>query len=140
MEFYDGVKESVKEEHGGKQDKEAQKQEEDDEEMPFDQLKKEAEETETTEDAENTGTQIEVLTEDGIAPMEDENTAADTSPTDETEDRAADQVAQTVQEPTSSPAETEQQPDDVVEVLKRIEQQNAEITDLLRGIKRSLDR
>ncbi|MFB6295100.1 MAG: hypothetical protein ABEI97_05035 [Candidatus Nanohaloarchaea archaeon] len=139
MAFYDSVKEDIRDETGAAQD--------DDEEgsMPFDQLKDEAEEREDPEETEaSSDTDIEVLGDGDLDDTDSESEAAAQGSS-----AAAQPEASTAPAPQEQDAEPggEQVDDaardaadrDTVQVLQRIEQQNQEMLDVLRGIKRSLE-
>lgn len=130
MKFYDTVKDAIRKEtvRTGPEDGE-DAEDGGDEDMGFDQLINDAADQSSAEDenteAQHGTTPIEVLTEDSLqqeTPQEETADAAEAEPSiPETRTTA---VAQ----------------DEVVAVLRSIEQQNEEMMQILRGIKRSLDR
>lgn len=160
MGFYDSVKDDVRDEHRP-DDETTESDDAEEREMPFDQLKKDAEEyddesEQEQEDESGGGSDIEVLTPDGAEPAEGQAAASASEPAQQTQEprpaeTGGDGSARPQQEQTSSTADTSttQQPaaadgsaddSEVLAALERIEAQNDEMIDLLRGIKRSLDR
>lgn len=182
MGFYDSVKESVRQENtDGSEGEPDDTQEPEDETMPFDQLKKRAEDGEENQEDEpeqGDDTDIEVLASgervepqkgaDGAQPSPaDADTPPDQAP--ENEERAGagqsrasasparntsttpgggaredahDTAGKAVQGGRSGPAADDGGDVDdaeLVQVLRNIEEQNADILTVLRGIKRSLE-
>lgn len=138
MSFYEGVKESVKNEDTETPDDEESPDKPADaggEDMPFDQLKKEAEQNAEKQSDKPDETKIEVLTDDGSSSTPDKTPSKPSStpekevPEQQSQNDAADPTAVTENKAL----------DEVVGALQRIEQQNEEIAGILRGIKRSLD-
>lgn len=142
MSFYDGVKESIREENGEQTEQTAEQADDADgdvDDMAFDELKKGADNGET-EQPEKTrdDTEIEVLTENGLEPVSGQQTetAAGTG-----------QPQQSQGQPPShsqDPAASQQQPvngdesADIVPVLEDIREQNRQIIEILKTIDRRL--
>lgn len=166
MAFYDSVKDDIRAENGDEPDGSADEDDEDNDSMPFDHLKKGAEDEDDGDGGSDADTPIEVLTEDGIKPADEPEDTADSAagsggeapsqPTQQPrqpqqDDASAAQEEETAGGTGASQARVEEsaggtQPsgvdasgDELVETLQRIEQQNSEMLDVLRGIKRSLD-
>lgn len=157
MGFYDSVKDDVRDEHRP-DDETTEGDDTEEREMPFDQLKKDAEEYDETEEEQEDDSGdagIEVLTPDGAEPAGGQAGDASAEPAQQTREQrpdgsGADGPARSQQEPTSSSADTSpaREPaaaddadgSEVLDALERLEAQNDEMIDLLRGIKRSLDR
>lgn len=135
MAFYDSVKDDIREENGAA-DRDADPE---DDTMPFDQLKKDAEE-QGDESSAGSETEIEVLTDDGLQTERTEETATDTAAASA---GAAQDAAQDRETSQGTAPQQSAGADDVraatLDTLQRIEQQNDEMLDVLRGIKRSLD-
>ncbi len=163
MGFYDSVKDDIREENGDGREEQPAGQDEDNDTMPFDHLKKGAEDEGDDEGSSGSDTEIEVLTEDGIKPAEG---SADTaSQQEESQGPREDAQQQRDREPSGAAQDRSEtaggtgaaqadavesaggthasgvdtSSDELVETLQRIEQQNSEMLDVLRGIKRSLD-
>ncbi|MDY6761443.1 MAG: hypothetical protein SVY41_00170 [Candidatus Nanohaloarchaea archaeon] len=149
MAFYDSVKDDIRDETGATTD-------DDDDSMPFDQLKDEAEEREDPEESETSSdTDIEVLGDGGLDDTENSGTAAggaepqaaapqDTAPQQSASEEGTGQPQSDAADHSSQVSATgtaggEEGAPDTVDVLRRIEDQNQEILDVLRGIKRSLE-
>ncbi len=140
MAFYDSVKEDIRDETGATQDGD----DEGEDDMPFDQLKDEAEDREDPEDAASSSdTDIEVLGDGDLADTADTGSSGDKSPSpggtgapeqDDTAEQGTGASREHTEETVSDGADR-----DTVQVLQRIEQQNQEMLDVLRGIKRSLE-
>ncbi|MFB6265581.1 MAG: hypothetical protein ABEI07_00680 [Candidatus Nanohaloarchaea archaeon] len=133
MAFYDSVKEDIREENGSAED--ADESEEDN--MPFDQLKENADDREDPEEAAESGSDsdIEVLG-DGEVPEETPGPGGEASSTSQ-EPESREQEAGSKDSEPSQRAGTEEP--ELVDLLQRIEEQNQEMLDVLRGIKRSLE-
>jgi len=128
MAFYDSVKDDIREEKGDGEERE----EPEDDNVAFDQLKKEAEDSEEPdEEQESSGTEIEVVGRDDLSASGEEE------PFGSPESDGGAVTPNAEQEPRQ---ESRPEPDGgTVEILQRIERQNEEMLDVLRGIKRSLE-
>lgn len=166
MGFYDSVKDDIREENG---ETTAEPDADDgDDDMPFDHLKDGAESDDDGEQqGSGSDTQIEVLTDEGLKPAgggEDTDGSPEAAAADATS-TAAGQDATSAQEETPSQPQAGQDrsepatdgetagadhdparedargdPDDeLLATLQRIERQNDDMLDVLRGIKRSLN-
>ncbi|MDY6770272.1 MAG: hypothetical protein SVU88_04845 [Candidatus Nanohaloarchaea archaeon] len=159
MAFYDSVKEDVRDETGASDTGD----EEDD--MPFDQLKENADEEDPEESSTSSDTEIEVLGDGDTVDTGDGGSGGAGASTSQTagqpQEEAHDTAGQAAQpeesaaagrstgaaaspagQQTEQPTEESRPADgaaDTAEVLRRIEEQNREMLDVLRGIKRSLE-
>ncbi|MDY6768545.1 MAG: hypothetical protein SVW02_00345 [Candidatus Nanohaloarchaea archaeon] len=156
MAFYDSVKDDIRDETSAAAEDEG-------ETMPFDQLKEEAEDREDPEesDTSTSDAEIEVLGDGDLAEDGEEESGAgssgaatrseaqtgqtasqgtggtqqgETSGQAPSTDRPPQQTTTDAAAPESAGGDTE-----MVELLRRLEQQNQEMLDVLRGIKRSLE-
>lgn len=150
MSFFDSVKEDVREEHqpDDARDEDAGKEGEDD--VPFDQLKKGAEEQDDDTEqntADASDDDIEVLRSDDSSGASSTGNTGQSSPPPsadtrdaEPEQEPAPEAGQTeAAEPGTADSSDAVARDEVVQALKRIEEQNDAMLDVLRGIKRSID-
>lgn len=139
MAFYDSVKDDVREEHG---EDVPDGNEEGEEDVAFDTLKEGADQYSEKPDEEQEDTEIEVVG-DGLDDGPDTDAAG--APAQEAASTPGKQSSGQDREPaqtqgSTAAAQTEGVArDEVVSVLKTLEQQNSEMLDVLRGIKRSLD-
>lgn len=123
MAFYDSVKENIRDEN-------TPDEEDDDAEdtMAFDQLKDQAEDREDPDESSaNSDSDIEVLGEGDLSTDERQDEGREPERSSPIE-QSSGESGRTVQE----------SEDDVVAALERIEEQNREMLDVLRDIKRSL--
>ncbi|MDY6776690.1 MAG: hypothetical protein SVQ76_01130 [Candidatus Nanohaloarchaea archaeon] len=136
MGFYDSVKDDVRRENGETVQDEKEEGEEEDK-MGFDQLKESANENPDPEEEENqsSDTEIEVLGE-GEVPENSRSREEERSQQSGSQDRSGRGDGTESREHSGS-GETQEE---ILSALERIEEQNSEMLDVLRGIKRSLDR
>lgn len=141
MSFYEGVKESIREENADQTTTE-QDDTGDDDDMPFDELKKGAddEETEQPKDVQGDDTEIEVLTENGLEPAstQQDDVAAAAGQTQDTSAPETRQQQQDAATTTPEPAPTADTSADVATLLEDIRDQNRQIIELLQTIDRRL--
>lgn len=140
MGFYDSVKDRVRSQENTGEGDDAAKE---DEAMPFDHLKKQAgEQDDPEEDGQpRSDTDIEVLASGERVDTPEPSPSAGGEDAQQaasgTAEETATRTVQEQQEPETRPAADGA--GELVGVLRNIEEQNAEILTVLRGIKRSLD-
>lgn len=145
MGFYDSVKDRVRSEEESRADRSAEDAGKEDDAMPFDHLKKQAGAEEDADEETRQDDDIEVLASgervDATRSPQDSAPADDAQPAGTTAANAEETATRTVQEQQSAirPHPGGEGQDALISVLRNIEEQNADILNVLRGIKRSLD-